>query len=257
MKITPRPIVIDPGHGGKDSGALGPNGAMEKTIALAVSKLTARLLNQNGVPALLARSDDSYLSLSQRASFANSQGAHLLSIHCNAGGGHGYEAFTSPGQTISDPWATHLLDSFGETFPDHRLRADFSDGDPDKEARFTVLTKTKLAAVLFELGFIDNPKGESFLSDPNNHWKFANALTAGTLKWLGLKHTAHYTGEGSPGVYMIRPVNAPPNQPLPEPTRADILAAVLNLRDELDDWISQGDDFRTRLARLLPPPPSS
>lgn len=79
-----------------------------------------------------------------------------LSIHSNAGGGHGCEFFTSPGVTTSDQIATILGEEYKKVFPKRRLRTDYSDGDLDKERRFYVLTKTKMPAVLTENFFMDN-----------------------------------------------------------------------------------------------------
>ncbi|QTD39029.1 N-acetylmuramoyl-L-alanine amidase [Polaribacter batillariae] len=79
-----------------------------------------------------------------------------LSVHSNAGGGHGSEIFTSPGNTKSDKIATIFGEEFKEEFPNRRLRTDFSDGDLDKERRFYVLTKTKMPAILTENFFMDN-----------------------------------------------------------------------------------------------------
>ncbi len=79
-----------------------------------------------------------------------------ISVHSNAGGGHGCEFFTSPGQTRSDAMATIMGQEFKREFPDRRLRTDFTDGDLDKERRFYVLTRTKMPAVLTENFFMDN-----------------------------------------------------------------------------------------------------
>lgn len=79
-----------------------------------------------------------------------------LSVHSNAGGGHGSEIFTSPGNTKSDSIATVFGEEYQKEFPDRKLRTDFSDGDLDKERRFYVLTKTKMPAILTENFFMDN-----------------------------------------------------------------------------------------------------
>ena len=88
--------------------------------------------------------------------FLGSANVVYVSIHANAGGGRGIEVFTSPGQTASDEIATVFLKKLGIVFPDVRKRTDYSDGDPDKEANFYVLTKTKMPAVLTENFFMDN-----------------------------------------------------------------------------------------------------
>lgn len=79
-------IVIDAGHGGKDPGAIGPNGLMEKEINLDVAYKVFRLINLN-LPCrvLMSRKEDVFIPLYERAKFANSKGADLfVSIHCNA-----------------------------------------------------------------------------------------------------------------------------------------------------------------------------
>jgi N-acetylmuramoyl-L-alanine amidase len=78
-------VVIDPGHGGKDPGARGLRGLVEKDVVLNVSKLLAARLRGDGVEVFLTRRDDRFLSLEERTAIANSQGADLfLSVHANA-----------------------------------------------------------------------------------------------------------------------------------------------------------------------------
>lgn len=179
-------VLIDAGHGGRDSGAVSQDGqTLEKDIALKVSLRVAEILQPFGNVAL-SRSDDTFLTLSGRARKANKLGADLLSIHCNAGGGRGFEAFTSPGQTKSDPWATEILEELSESFPGRPIRKDLRDGDPDKEQRFTVLTRTKHSAVLVELGFIDTDEGRAFLTDSANQENLATAIARATLRHNGL-----------------------------------------------------------------------
>jgi len=78
-------IVIDPGHGGKAPGAVGPNGEKEKDITLAVSKEIARRLSEKGFEVFLTRDTDVYLPLEERTAFANRNKADLfVSVHVNA-----------------------------------------------------------------------------------------------------------------------------------------------------------------------------
>ncbi|MBT8273664.1 MAG: N-acetylmuramoyl-L-alanine amidase [Bacteroidia bacterium] len=79
-----------------------------------------------------------------------------LSVHSNAGGGHGSEMYTSPGDTKSDKIATIFGEEYKKEFPNRKLRTDFSDGDLDKEAKFHVLIKSKMPAILTESFFMDN-----------------------------------------------------------------------------------------------------
>lgn len=173
-------IIIDPGHGGHDPGAIGPGGLKEKDVVLSVGHLLIGMLRAYDIDCRMTRECDEFLSLPKRATLANIHEAALtVSIHCNAGGGHGFELFTSPGQTDSDIAGIHILHSYAEAFPAKRGRYDMRDGDPDKEARFTVLTRTRGPAVLMELEFIDNPNGEAFLAAHGNHQSMAAALTTG------------------------------------------------------------------------------
>jgi len=80
----------------------------------------------------------------------------FLSVHSNAGGGHGFEVFSYPGTSLADDIATEFGHAFQHEFPSKRLRADYSDGDLDKEAKFYVLKKTVMPAVLTENFFMDD-----------------------------------------------------------------------------------------------------
>lgn len=118
----------------------------------------------------------------------------LVSVHCNAAGADGkwksaggWCIYTSPGQTKADILATHIWDAanvalkpYIDRFPilkakgdyDNRqvpIRADWSDGDPDYEARFAVLTGTKCPAVLTESLFQDNRADVAFLLSKEGH----------------------------------------------------------------------------------------
>ena len=81
-----RKIVLDPGHGGKDPGAVGPGGIAEKDIVLAVAKKLARKLQQEmGVEVVLTRKDDRFIPLEDRTAIANAEAADLfVSLHMNA-----------------------------------------------------------------------------------------------------------------------------------------------------------------------------
>lgn len=79
-------VIIDPGHGGKDSGAVGPSGLKEKNITLAIAKEMKRDLERNlDVKVLLTRKRDKYLTLTERTDIANEVRADLfISLHINA-----------------------------------------------------------------------------------------------------------------------------------------------------------------------------
>lgn len=78
-------IVLDPGHGGIDPGAVGRKGTQEKEINLIITKLLKKRLEDYGLKVYLTRSDDRFVSLAERTRFANEKKADLfISIHCNA-----------------------------------------------------------------------------------------------------------------------------------------------------------------------------
>lgn len=185
-----RSITIDPGHGGNDSGAVGPGGLREKDVVLEVCRRLGLMLTAAGVAVTLTRGDDRFLELHERAAIANRADTGLfLSVHCNSGPpgrGDGFEVFTTPGQTAADPFATDLFVEYAKMFPNKRKRVDDRDGDPDKEANFAVIRLAKMPAVLFELEFIHTAAGEGFLANELNQIAMAEALCDGVLRHFGM-----------------------------------------------------------------------
>jgi N-acetylmuramoyl-L-alanine amidase len=185
-------VMIDPGHGGQDSGAVGPSGVPEKDIALAVALQLAGMFCMNDlVEAHLTRYNDHFAELRDRSDFANRWGADcFISIHCNAAevaSAKGFEFWTSPGLTKADSLASEMWLAFRSTFPAMKGRLDSTDGDEDKEARFSVLVGTNMPAVLVELGFITNPDEEEWLLSPSEQAKMVAALSSATYDW-GERH---------------------------------------------------------------------
>ncbi len=86
LSLEVKRIVIDPGHGGKDTGAISPNGVYEKDLVLSIARRLKRVLEQDGgFQVLLTRNDDRYLTLEERTAIANAQRADLfISLHTNA-----------------------------------------------------------------------------------------------------------------------------------------------------------------------------
>lgn len=175
-------VLIDPGHGGDDPGALG-HGYREADINLAVANRLDRVLRGRGHLPLLTRASDTTLGLPARVRMENRARPDLfLSIHCNAAthaGAQGFELFTSPGITASDWAAAAIYRAWERTFPEGRTRPDWADGFPDKEAAFYVLTRTGAAAVLVELGFISNYQEALWLADGTAQELMARALADG------------------------------------------------------------------------------
>jgi len=100
------------------------------------------------------------------AAEAGPKNALFVSVHANAGGGNGYEVYTSKGESDSDKAATNYMDFMAEAFPSHRGRKDTTDGDSDKEANFYVLKYTICPAILTESFFMDNYEEAKEMTTP-------------------------------------------------------------------------------------------
>jgi N-acetylmuramoyl-L-alanine amidase len=108
--------------------------------------------------------------------------AVLISLHSNAGGGRGFEIWTSYGQTRSDKFAGVVGAELVRSFPGIKFRSDTSDGDIDKEAAFYILKYTHCPAILPECLFFDNYEDYKLLSDPEFRINYAQALNRSMQK---------------------------------------------------------------------------
>lgn len=181
-------IVVDPGHGGHDPGAVNLFvGVEEKTLNLAIAIALYGLLLDAGHSGRMTRTDDRFLVLSDRVAIANVQRPDaFISIHCNAAANKdafGMEVWTSPGKTRSDALATFIGEALAATFPAVPMRRDDSDGDLDKEGRLYVLTMTNCPAVLVECGFLSNDAEALRLQDPKTIRSLARAIADGIAAW--------------------------------------------------------------------------
>lgn len=139
-----------------------------------------------GLRSVILVPEDDDVSLAERCRRANdwydrcNGDVGVISIHANAGGGTGFEVFTSPGKTKADAMATALIGQLEKDFPDIKMRKDYSDGDPDKEAAFYILKHTKAPAILAENLFMDTEKDCRLLLDGN----FRDRLAESYLQFL-------------------------------------------------------------------------
>ena len=184
-------LILDPGHGGIQPGAIGLYGLRECDVNLCVAnKILHNMIDEDGLQIILTRIGDETKSLTERAYMANEFGADLfVSLHCNAAKAteaNGMEIFTSPGDTGADPIASVIFSSMTSYFPELRIRKDMQDGDVDKEERFTVLTKTLMPAVLIEMAFISNFSEEILLGSDRWQSRMANAITEGILESINI-----------------------------------------------------------------------
>lgn len=184
-------VCIDAGHGGSDPGALGPTGLQEQAMSLDVAKRLDTLLSPYCMTMLTRDLEVSFVGLSRRAEIANAWKADaFISIHFNSASSetaHGFEIFTSPGDTHADALASAIFTRHGQQFPGQKQRIDTTDGDVDKEASFTVLTKTEMPAVLVEHEFIHTPEGEGWIHCADNRQRMAKAVQLGVLDFFGIR----------------------------------------------------------------------
>nr|WP_299340120.1 N-acetylmuramoyl-L-alanine amidase [Allomuricauda sp.] len=163
-------VILDNGHGGLINGVYQTPGKrspiwndgsqlFEGEFNRAIVNLVIDELTRLGINYVNIAPEYRDVSLGTRVNRANNldiKDSFYVSVHSNAGGGHGSEFFTSPGSTKSDQIATIFGEEYQKVFPNRALRADFSDGDLDKEQRFFVLTQTRMPSILTENFFMDN-----------------------------------------------------------------------------------------------------
>ena len=189
--------LLDFGHGGYDSGAIGKNRTYEKNINMSVGFKIANYLKSAGIDVCYTRDSDkvswpSNLSqdLVKRMQIANSYNPDVfVSIHCNSfsANSKGFEIFTTPGQNNSDILATKIHSKVKATFPNLVYREDLSDGDVDKEAKFYVIKNSIAPATLIEMLFISNPDEEKMLNNLEFQDKMAFAIAQGIGDYFGIK----------------------------------------------------------------------
>ncbi len=165
-------ILIDNGHGYNTAGKRSPIWAdgtqlLEWQFNRKVAReLSAQLFDRN-IPNCLVVPEDYDIPLNHRIERINMlckkyDDCRLISIHANAGGGTGWEIFTSKGETQSDAWATQFIHHADRLLP-FPVRKDYTDGDPDKEASFYLLKHSHCPAVLTENLFMDREEDCRYL----------------------------------------------------------------------------------------------
>lgn len=215
-------IVIDPGHGGHDTGTIGPGGLMEKDLVLALAKSLQKMVQEKlGAEVVLTRNDDSFVPLEERTAIANQHRADLfVSIHANS----------SRVRSISGVETYYL--NFAKTAAEREVAArenatavnnvrDLEDlikkiaqADKSAESRelaamlqkrlylgarqlipsthnrgvrsapFVVLIGANMPSVLAEVAFISNPKDEKLLGKEENQYRLARALFSGVESYI-------------------------------------------------------------------------
>ena len=185
-----RKVIIDPGHGGTDSGATG-NNLLEKDYNLLISKYMYDRFKELGVPVAITRDSDTTLSPTDRVNtilnkFGNSSDVILISNHVNSGGGEGAEVIYA--LRNRDTLARRILENIGATgqetrkYYQRRLPSDTS-----KDYYFIHRNTGNLEPLIVEYGFIDNTKDVEFLKE--NYKELAEAVIAAVANYIGVPYT--------------------------------------------------------------------
>lgn len=204
--MSKRIYILDPGHGGINpqtglyvtSGKrspIWPDGSVyyEGVGNREIAKLVGESLKALGISYDFTVRPEVWtdVALTTRAKAADNHIAKsgkkgvMISIHSNGvenQTAHGFEVFTSPGQTSSDKFADIAFLALKDEFTELRPRADTTDGDFDKEAKFTVLTETKCPAILIESMFHTNQKECKILLSLEGKKRIAKAIVSAIQK---------------------------------------------------------------------------
>ncbi|MBV9888089.1 MAG: N-acetylmuramoyl-L-alanine amidase, partial [Acidobacteria bacterium] len=216
-------IVIDAGHGGHDTGTIGPTGLMEKDLCLDVALRLGKIIQQRlpGADVVYTRSDDTFIPLEERTHIANEAKADLfISIHANSSHDHGargietyylnlkgspdaMEVASRENATASE--SIHDLDDIvkriarSEKIDESReFASDIQDSlskriqkqyKPVKDrgvrkAPFVVLIGADMPSILTEISFLSNPSDEQLLKKPEHRQRVAEGLYQGVASYL-------------------------------------------------------------------------
>ena len=186
-----RKVIIDPGHGGTDSGATG-NNLLEKDYNLLISKYMYDRFKQLGVPVAITRDSDTTLSPTDRVNtilnkFGNSSDVILISNHVNSGGGEGAEVIYA--LRNKDTLAKRILENIGaagqETRKYYQRRLP---SDTSKDYYFIHRNTGNLEPLIVEYGFIDNTKDVEFLKE--NYEELAESVISAVANYIGVPYKA-------------------------------------------------------------------
>ena len=188
-------VILDAGHGYETPGKRSPKWPdgtqlFEWEFNRDIVKRIAKQLEQSGIKYHILVPEDKDISLQERVKRANKiysdtkKKCFGISVHANAGGGTGWEVWTSIGKTKSDDIATILWEEMKTEFPSKKMRLDTSDGDVDKESNFYILKNTKCPFCLTENFFMDYYPDCQLIMSQSGRQKIANAHVRAIKKIL-------------------------------------------------------------------------
>lgn len=190
-------VILDNGHGKETKGKQSPDGSfLEYEFNRDIVARVHVGLNAINIESLILVPELYDVNLPARVARANTiyskrKDAWLLSIHANAGGGTGWEGYTSVGDTgMSDDIMEIFYNNARKYLPHWRLRKDTVDGDQDKEANFYIIAKTNCPAGLTESGFMDNPDDLIYIKSDEGRERIA-LMHIETIKEVYEKYYKH------------------------------------------------------------------
>ena len=194
-------VVIDPGHGGNDPGALG-NGLKEKDYTLKISKYMADRFKELGIPVVLTREDDITLSPTERVNnvlnaFGNDPDVIVISNHLNAGGGDGAEVIYAlrNNNTLANKILSSLSDAGQNVRKVYQRKLP---SDPKSDYYFMHRNTGNTESVIVEYGFIDSTGDDSYQIQ-NNWEKYAEAVVKAITEYAGYNYYPE-----KEGVYVVK-----------------------------------------------------
>jgi N-acetylmuramoyl-L-alanine amidase len=173
-------VVIDPGHGGKDPGAISVKGFYEKTVNLSVARKVAFRLRQCGLQVVMTRDSDRFIELEERAEIANRCRADLfVSIHADSSMTRtmrGYTVYVARQASYSSQKVARAIA--------RQMQAVSSEGNGVRQGDYRVLVKTQMPAVLVEIGYISNHGEASLIATDSFQDRIAEAICAGICETI-------------------------------------------------------------------------
>ena len=189
MPVSKKIIGIDPGHGGKDPGALGENGIYEKTINLDIALKLKRFIEQDGGKVVMTRKTDKNLEekknedLKKRKEIIEKAACHIfVSIHMNSFTDpqyYGAQTFYMEGSQESQELAEIIQEEFRNILDEENKR------EASNREDVYILKELNIPSVLVEGGFLSNAMEASLLQTPEYQEKIAWAIYLGITKYFG------------------------------------------------------------------------
>lgn len=203
-------IVVDPGHGGRDTGAIDEfrtSSIYEKNIALAIGRRVRDVLTQNGATVLMTRADDSFPALEARPQLANAHHAdYFISIHCDAakvqnarsGTAVYYHAANSACRLMAADIGRRISQTSG--IPYNGIRSDMTQYGGRFTTGYAVLRGSDMPAVLVETGFMTSDSDLAKLRDDATQQRIAQGVVAGLRDFIADQVASLRSARGGRGV---------------------------------------------------------